>query len=268
MRIIGGKDYYDHGLAYGVDESVVFRRVGLLNRADQFPLTLRGGKPSVANGPRGKADFQGLRWNKSDSEWELEGLNYSLTSVYVYFCGKLYTGARLTVRDRRLGIHDGGLYKLVEQETYWDRNSLGKRLGKLGMVMGQPKKTIFSDHYKTTPFWRGQPDQHELSALIERGVAIAVLTGDLRQEVPDPMPMHPKHTKQEPLWEVNCEGLKEVDFIKVLDPVQAFQQLSMWVGGVLPQPGNPMVQITDDAVKLAKRGMDKWSFRRMGKNSK
>lgn len=269
MRIIGGKDYYDHGLAHGVDESVVFRRVGRHSRADQFPLALRGGKPSVTNGPRGKAEFEGYSWSRSDSEWELDGLNYSLESVYVYFCGRLYSGARLSVRDRRLGIYNGGLYKLVSRETYWEQNSLGKRLGKLGMVLRQNRKTLLAQRNQShAPFWRGQPEQQELSALIELGVAVAVLTGDHTQEIPDPRPMAPKHTKRVALWEVNGDGLNDVDFIKVLDPVQAFQQLSMWVGGVLPQPGNPMVQITDDSVKLVKHGMDKWSFRKMGKNSK
>ena len=32
--------------------------------------------------------------------------------------------------------------------------------------------------------------------------------------------------------------------------------------------GNPMVQITDDEVKIAKHGMDRWSFRKMGSKSK
>ncbi len=62
-------------------------------------------------------------------------------------------------------------------------------------------------------------------------------------------------------WTVNSDTLKDYDFVKVVDPVRAFQELSMWVGGVLPKPGNPMVQITDDKVKLAKHGMDATSFR-------
>jgi hypothetical protein len=46
-----------------------------------------------------------------------------------------------------------------------------------------------------------------------------------------------------------------------MDPFTLFQELSMFVGN-LPQPGPPMVQITDPDIKIAKHGFDKWSFRR------
>jgi hypothetical protein len=47
-----------------------------------------------------------------------------------------------------------------------------------------------------------------------------------------------------------------------MDPFTLFQELSMFVGGVLPRNPNPMVEITDDKVKVAKHGFDKWSFRK------
>ncbi len=42
----------------------------------------------------------------------------------------------------------------------------------------------------------------------------------------------------------------------------------MWVGGVLPRSGNPMVEITDDKVKAHKAGFDQWSFRKMPEKTK
>lgn len=57
------------------------------------------------------------------------------------------------------------------------------------------------------------------------------------------------------------------EFIKVIDPVQALQELSMYVGGVLLQPTNPMIDISNDSI-IQKKGFDKWSFRKKGENSK
>lgn len=47
----------------------------------------------------------------------------------------------------------------------------------------------------------------------------------------------------------------------MVEPFQAFQMISQWVGGVLIQPDRPMITVSD-TVKIHKRGFDKWSFRR------
>jgi hypothetical protein len=64
-------------------------------------------------------------------------------------------------------------------------------------------------------------------------------------------------------WRFDCDGLKDFGFGKVLDAYSAFQNLSQWVGGVLPRPSAPMVDITDEKTQLQKHGMDKWSFKTM-----
>ena len=61
-------------------------------------------------------------------------------------------------------------------------------------------------------------------------------------------------------WVLNRE-LKDLEFYRVVEPFQAFQMISQWVGGVLIQPDRPMITVSD-AVKIHKRGFDKWSFRR------
>jgi hypothetical protein len=69
-------------------------------------------------------------------------------------------------------------------------------------------------------------------------------------------------------WRINGDDLKDFHFYKVVDPFTLFQEISMWVGGILPGSANPMVQITDDTIKVAKHGFDpKWSFRKQGKSS-
>jgi hypothetical protein len=63
-------------------------------------------------------------------------------------------------------------------------------------------------------------------------------------------------------WLVNADVLKTVEFQKKVTAWEAMQELSMFVGGVLPKEGAPMVEITDQTVKIAKHGFDKYSFRK------
>lgn len=62
-------------------------------------------------------------------------------------------------------------------------------------------------------------------------------------------------------------NLKDLKFFKVKDTYSCFQDISMYVSGVLKSPENLMVKISDQD-KLSKHGFDKWSFKKIGKNSK
>lgn len=62
-------------------------------------------------------------------------------------------------------------------------------------------------------------------------------------------------------------SLKEMKFMTIKDPYQAYQDISTFVSGVLNNKENPMILISDTD-KLAKHGFDKWSFRKKGKNSR
>ena len=56
--------------------------------------------------------------------------------------------------------------------------------------------------------------------------------------------------------------LKDLEFFKVQNPFTCFQELSMYIGGVLKQPDRPMVEITDKD-RISKHGFDKYSFRKL-----
>lgn len=64
------------------------------------------------------------------------------------------------------------------------------------------------------------------------------------------------------MWHINHDNLKRVDFHKIMDPFTIFQEIQMWLSGVLPKDGPPMVAITDDIIKRDKHGFDKWSFKK------
>jgi hypothetical protein len=60
--------------------------------------------------------------------------------------------------------------------------------------------------------------------------------------------------------ETNCL-LRKYQFYKVFDAYSAYQEISMYVGGVLKAPVNPVPEVPDEIMRDIK-GFDKWSFRK------
>lgn len=56
--------------------------------------------------------------------------------------------------------------------------------------------------------------------------------------------------------------LKDVDFFRVFDPFTAFQELSMYYGGVLVHPNRPIPDVSDEDMVEVKGFDKKWSFRK------
>lgn len=57
--------------------------------------------------------------------------------------------------------------------------------------------------------------------------------------------------------------LEDLNFVERVDPFTAFQEINMYISGVLGQSDRPMVKLTDKDI-LTKHGFDpKWGFRKM-----
>ena len=54
----------------------------------------------------------------------------------------------------------------------------------------------------------------------------------------------------------------DVEFFRTCNPYTTYQNLSMFIGGILTKETNPTVDISDKDMVI-KKGLDKWSFRRM-----
>lgn len=262
MRLVGGRDYYDSGLQYGVDLEIVFVR-----SARQVPALhpmphCWGGVPALEL--RSEATNLRNRWHYRETTfWEHRRVQYELEAVYVILCDRLYRGCRVKWSSFLPSWELQKIHGARTAETFWDRNALAKFLAKHGAglkpVKLPPKNTA---QRKPEKFFENRAlDKEELAACLSSGVVCAT------HSPADTMKMRRNSREEEvDCWQVNAANLHEYDLIKLVDPVQAFQRISMWVGGVLPKPGAQMVQITDDKIKLAKHGMDHTSFRRPKEN--
>jgi hypothetical protein len=57
-------------------------------------------------------------------------------------------------------------------------------------------------------------------------------------------------------------NLKKYKFYKIKDAFTAYQEISMFLGGVLSMPFKPVVDI-EDKYKIQSHGFDKWSFKKL-----
>lgn len=238
MRIIGGKDYYDGALAYGRDEDVVFVRGkhSTADVVDQDSVALRGVPTRFT-----LAEANGAGWASPIYSHRHGDRDYLFEGTCVWFAGKRYPG--MVVNERGSWTLSG-----VPETTrvIWNLNEAVEFLNSIGLRL--PKKVSqWGD--SLADFFETSATEQETSWLIEKGIAVAI--------------WHADRYGSGKGWKLNTDGLKDVFFARVVDPYTAFQELSMFVGGVMARPGNSMVRITDDEVLAGKHGFDKWSFRKM-----
>lgn len=266
MRIIGGKDYYDHGLSFGIDSSIVFVRKPFMVYEPSMWSHVEHTLPKFSIKPGAVEEPVSWRISDRSSRWAFDDIKYTAEPVSVFFCGKLSKGIRVYWESktpfRNMDETGGSPAKRngfsVRQETFWDLNSFNKWAAKRKVSIGT--KRSFFGRANPPPFSKAPLSSEELTPYLNNGIVIASWYPDQEKMLVRSSALG--RDQKVHAWLCNSDKLKEFDFIKILDPVKAFQEISMWVGGVLPRPGNPIVEIQDDAIKLAKHGMDKTSFRK------
>lgn len=234
MRIIYGRDYYDSALAWGRDTDIVFVREK--NKTILLPYfgslgfreLLTSLHPSVTIDPNG---------------FTTRTTSYKLIPVIVYFCGKRYNGIKV----------ESSSYGETNSTTYWNYDSYYNFL--------RSKNVDSRGHYDSSQtikyYFDREISKKELDFLIENKYTILISQWNINLY----------SNKDEELWSVNAPELKKIHFYKVVDAYTAFQEISMWVGGVLTGQGKPMVQISDK-YKIMKHGFDEWSFRKLSQGKK
>lgn len=228
------KDYYD-GVAgtTGIDKTIIYTRDIIELDEDQYPKDFQGYDP--------------LKRKNPSPLWKLTNvhLKKDLRIVYVHvapfiigFCGKLHVGWKFYSADKdrlitTITYDNDNVKKLVDQYTYWD----GNLEDNLNYVLSYDVMNIFRE--LNTPVFVYDSDYGRPSIVVRR-------------------------YDNSPKFIIN-PLLKEYQFYKVFNAVQAFQEIQMFISGVL---GNKEKEIIDvpDKYKIAQHGFDKWSFRKEPEN--
>lgn len=245
MKIVSKfTDYYDGCRAYGIDPNLVYirhteektykERLFSYMKENQKPL-YSPGEPEVPLELRkaGRIMFASY------------GSRYSSPSPYivlVLFCGKSYFGmVTFKAKDRQ---YPDVFYR---DKVLWNLNDMQEHSDSL------KRKNLKSYHDESTNniVKRFSPFQGK------------EISNDILHELKAPVVSIPYKTHRyhgaKSTWEINpC--LKDLDFAKAVDPFTAFQELSMYIGGVLGV-NKDGADITDDKMLRDKRGFNKHSFR-------
>jgi len=234
MRIISkDHDYYDVVQKQGADKNVVYLR----------NFTKLGSKDT-----KDKEDFAKLVRPISEDlkviyRTERGFHNFGTTSVgFVFFCNKVYpyiefritewTGKYSSITERVICYNVSSVKKVIdkykagyykESQTF-DLKTMLKRVDLLFSNSGKELKGLIDLHFK-----------HKCP------IFLSVYNG-YRDEV-----------EANPI-------LKEIEFFKVFDAYSAYQELSMFVGGILTGNATKTIEISDE-MKAAKHGFDKYSFK-------
>ncbi len=232
MRIISKfHDYYDSVLKFGADNRVVYVR-------EAAEVDLRNGLPEDLSFMEPSLHARDLRTQHDAS--------LLLQPFIIAFCGRVYPGVRL--------ISPGKPGKAPAfDESYYDAASYTARLTELGLKINPGRRSRWSlscasplklcdikDFYKT-------PAAPAFDALVSRRTPVLVGVATLRSPVS--LELHQ-----------DC-ALKPFRFYQVFNAYSAFQELDMFLGGVLAQNEDPM-PVLDDRAKVQRKGFDQYSFRR------
>lgn len=241
MKIISPfKDFYDHALAYGHDDRVVLVRKTeeLYNSYDSI---LRSVKMFDHL-------FEDFVYNINIRG--AEECTISFEYVVILFCGKTYRGIRVT-RTPSWRTPSWSKVQDVKSIVVYDGDALKNVVMNFG-------GDIDVDHQKRGRFWWGRQffynnsirswlsnqgtTEHREFAIANKFTALVVDGGS-------------------PTRVINNARLADYDFFRVIDPVTAYQELDMFISGVLSSASNQMV-VTEDKYKIQAAGFDDRSFRK------
>lgn len=273
MRIIGGRDYYDIGLSMGRDEKIVFLRNGdrKMSRAEviselklSVPITSGSfGRSSAAKLPkiaqrhlRGDAPFPNIRLG--DHIWEP-------SPATVILCGKIYNGIvcqpSYGSRLWRMPLPTKWIWSFAALKSLADQYNLTIHEGRHETVQSRSEGPDGNQRGEIQalplPEWFGPLDLDPAakSAIVEN--KITIMTNDPTRRACQDKDGIVRN------WLIDQPTLSAMEFAKAVEPYTCFQEISMFKAGVLGSDGPPIVEITDDKIKIAKAGFHHpTSFRR------
>lgn len=247
MRIISKfKDYYDSAQGLGLDTSIVFRRLEeeILcgeDYSDQRPVPNH--LQFLFNSP--------LTLNSQ----QFSDFSVSYAKVMVFFCGKVYRGIQVILtRKDSIGItfdvcrtfytfgafvHFLAVNKIplpsFTRRTFWNKND----------EVDQEALRRYVNEFLT---WK------DSSSAIEELVKARTVCLYAKGQ-------HGDYRMGRERKVVNTAKLSDVDFFRVIPPTLAFQEIEMYLSGVLGDLEREVINISDKD-RIHQHGFDDKSFRK------
>lgn len=251
MRIISKfRDYYDIGLSYGIDEALVYVRE-----------TKDGPHLSI---PKADKIIKSMPWGLMRNSTLLNGY---ISPGLLGFCGRLYPiymGGHY-LREGYLNGNQDWLYKypmfctskqlrrfidtqISEKSTHKQNCEILKDCLELDIGL--------KDRHR----WLKRPLTYR--AMDEFGVESTPIELDIFHKLGTPLFIYKEFNKRTSDSNIILNPcLKDIGFASIIDPNTAFQEISMFLGGVLSRNENLPPTTGGDEVLLKAKGFDNQSFR-------
>lgn len=240
MRIISKfHDYYDSVQSVGYDPNLIYHRVQNEYRIELRQHYYYGRNPDNFIMPEGMPTFSESFLMHVSPMVQRGGASFMPdrgTLFLIGFCGKYYLALEQTVTVPP--------YNFSESEYLHDKDSAVKFFQE--RRKNQPEREVFGILGECTV----NPFADSLEPF--RALNAPVFRMDLRN--------YRSIFSLEKTLTVNPE-LAAMQFYRVFDPFTAYQEIAMFLSGVLGWPENAMVQISDEDMRDAK-GFDEWSFKK------
>lgn len=259
MRIISkNQDYYDSAIGYGIDKEVVYlrkpeefylnKRVSLFNRE---PL-------SLSNYSEEWKEKYGFIVLPEIDFHTINSLRDNATEGYLMFCGEIYPYIIYEHRERENGAMH---YDNISTHIFYNKTDFENFLVQMSDDDLQDSIRYYSRSMK--------PDSYRTRSIKEVNKFFESFkfinkdkTIDFHMDLKTPIIKFENHCgkyRNSSTITVN-PVLKDIQFYKVKDAFQTFQEISMFVSGVLPRQGKEMIEL-DDKIKRDKHGFDEKSFK-------
>lgn len=228
------KDYYDIGMSQGTQEGIFFNRETI--------------NPNIQSKKLLKLSVEMCEYLENISDVFYNN-HFSLYPFIVAFCGKLYPGVYLI---KHKDVSDAAqqpenlntyFYSLDSLLAYFKKKDIEVKSfkpTKWDFWLDKKRKRDFTKIFKLV-----NPNQFQ-DTLISNKITTAVVSSFSNKEG-----FH---------FSIDLP-LKDVEFFKKFDSWQAYQEISMYLGGVLTPEAKPMLK-TEDKYKISSHGFDKMSFRK------
>ena len=250
MRTIGkARDYYDGGLRLGRDDDLIFHRES------------KPGDVRIAHQIADKVcDALGAGADPRNRNCIMSSLSCEFIRIRVIgFCGKLYAYLQLNMVNRSVCLDLRKLRRPLpltfHGECFYGHDGFDKLEAVLLQDGMEPVHQLF---YKKPIRRRRGSDAIETRKIIST-IDTLPAVDDLFINAGTPyfrVTFDPWGRCEVTLTPI----LAESQFYKVKDPFAAFQEISMYLGGVIPRQIPELIQISDKD-RIAQHGFDKHSFR-------
>lgn len=256
MKIVSKKrDYYDSAQGMGIDETLVYVRLPYKAKLDEF-------EAKFLNDLFKDAPMWSIgRWRHNDCTDKC-----TAEPFIIGFCGKIFPGMELKIVVGKDSFGHAK-YKIVYVYSYkklievLEKYKLESKLKEV-----RDKTALWGTNKKSTMefFKLGKRNKEFEKFFINNKAPVFTVVQNMKLQIGLTTSDHStmKHPELVDGGLIVNNNLKDLHFFEKIDAFTAYQEISMYMGGVIPRNTPELIEVSDKSM-IEKKGFNECSFRKM-----